>query len=477
MKSRSENGRASKSSPVPTILCWLLLIVLMTSLGSCTTLVTRWPIGSKEKGSSELEAVRKKSIFEDFVWTVPDFQVKQIRDKFVWEGQQYTFTVNGSQLVLTDGANTLNFQRKSSTGKYYYDLSKLKMAQIQQSRWVSKTVTVPEQVMVTKTRMVPRTTLGANGTTSTSMESEMYTDYETRFVTKTTWDWETYFESAYQVPNLNYFDVDIPGKPHLIIYEIPEKSTLVYYLQNPEYYVAKEEGESFVGTKDVRLLFMDADSNGSYQDPDDRVLFNVWNPYDQNSKYRTINHFMDNHWYRLKEIQEDNFTTFEFRGNRLAIAYANDKYLRNPGKGRIKITNIADRNATVIINGKEYFTGFGSEFPAQFGKYRLLVRTRGHLDFEKVFEINEETPEVTVQYEVTQPAGILKIKNIFLYDTYKVFVRSADFAKVYDSPREINLPFGKYSISVLVNGYALERQIEIANSEPYWIDYEKEIRS
>ena len=53
-------------------------------------------------------------------------------------------------------------------------------------------------------------------------------------------------------------------------------------MQNPAYCKVTEQEQSFWGEKDMNIIFMDVNSDGIFFENNNKVLFNVWNPYDKN---------------------------------------------------------------------------------------------------------------------------------------------------------------------------------------------------
>lgn len=451
----------------------IVFMVMSLLFCSCTTIVERWPSKSDEKGSRTISIEKKDNVFNDYLWTTPDIKSVKVNSIFTYNNHEYHIIELNNILSITTDNVTKDFNVKTSDN-IYYDIDILQPKTVIKQRWVPKTQFVPEQVMVPKTRTVPQTSFDAKGMAHTSFVTEFYSDWETRMVSRTTWEWESYSEKFYYIPKVEYYDVYENNGDHFFIYQIYENKIKVFYLQNPEYYVAKEQNDTLFGKMDINLMFIDSQSNGKYFEQNDKMLFNVWNPYDKNSKYRSISTVLDNYWYTNNYLSDNYFLNFLLVNNELLIDYANDKYIDSKSTGKLLINNITTPKTKVTINGKDYKFTSGKAQQIQYGKYHLVIRTPNHIDYDEVFEINDKNSQQVINYRLTTAAVPLKITNLFS-KTFKIFVDNNEFSKTYYNQNIIYLPTGHNRITIDVDGYKLTKEIDLIQNSSFEINFEKEI--
>lgn len=467
----------------------IFAVISIVAVSSCTMMpspvgmisgmstITRWSKKTDEDVSRVIPVERHPDIFADFAWTTPSIKSVKVQDHFSFNGHNYSFAVSGETLSLTAGGRTTAFGERKSKGKYYYDISRLKYDTVSRQRWVPKTVFVTESVPVQKTRQVPQTSFDAKGMAHTSYRMEFYTDWEFRTTTKTNWVWETYYERVVIVPEAVYFDVFGESGDHFLIYKTGEDAVVSYYLQNPEYYLATEKNNTLFGVKDVALLCIDADSDGVFLSARDKILFNVWNPYSKDSRYRSIAQIMDNYWYQTGFISNNFFMDFALGDSGLAVDYANEKFIDGKAFGTVTVNNLpANLKAKVMINGKNYGLKSGKARKSEYGKYRMVISVPGHLDYESLYAIDGSCPQKTVDYELTAPAGTIQITNVFS-PQYKVMVENASYSNVYFTPKAFNLPYGTFTLTVSVDGFQLVKEISVGDGATIAIDFEKELKA
>ncbi|MBN1412805.1 MAG: carboxypeptidase regulatory-like domain-containing protein [Spirochaetales bacterium] len=457
------------------VLFFSLFIFMLISCALFVPTVVRWPDASREQGSRTLPLNYKTDIFSDFLWTTPDIVALETGGTFEWKGETISFEIASTAMTIWYRGEEIKAVKKTSENLYYPELAQLKSRIVYESRWVSETVTVPETVTVWKTRMVPRMQFNPDGSTTTIYVSESYTELETHYVTKTNWKWESYPVSVYDIPSYEYYDVQLSGNDRLLIYEVMEKGVKKYLVQNPSYLMVTEKEKSFWGEKDVNIIFIDANSNGVFFEDQDKVLFNVWNPYDRNSSYRQLPRIIDNQWYGVKDLQDDLFVYFEEQGDRLFIGYENDKYINNNKSGNLIIENFDFDNKRVFVNGQEYTTFFGTNFKCEYGKYHIVLSIPGHLDYEEVFVIDDENPKKVIDYKFTEEAGAVSIKNIFAA-YWMVKVTGEGMNKTYFKTDMINLPPGEYEVHISVEGFIFKKSVVIEKGKTEVINFEEEIK-
>ncbi|MBN2535541.1 MAG: hypothetical protein JXB88_21865 [Spirochaetales bacterium] len=456
----------------------MVLFFLPVLFSSCMFIVptiVRWPDKSMEQGNRTLPLHYEADIFRDFLWTTPDITSHIIDSYFKWKGQAINFNVTDDVLTLYHAGKQITFNRRVSENNYYPDLSQLKTKTVFKHKWVPVTKTVPETVMVWKTRQVPQTHFNPDGTTTTTWVTESYTEHETHYVTKTEWEWQRYPVTVYDIPEYNYFDVWLSDEDHFLIYEMEDDGNKKYCIQNLSYVMVTEKEENFWGKKDVNIIFIDADSDGIFFENSDKVLFNVWNPFDKKSSYKELPILMDNNWYTIEYLKDYLFINFEGSDNQLFIYNENGKYLNTKEKGRIIIRNFDFPQNRIFVNGKKYSTFMGTNYKCEYGKYRIVLSVPGHLDYEEVFIIDEANPEKIIDYVLTEIGGSIEIKNIFS-GSWWVIVKGNGMIKTLYSVDFINLPVGKYEVEINVRGFKLSKTVIIEPGKCFTINFEKEIR-
>jgi hypothetical protein len=458
--------------------CIILLVILVNV--SCLSFfglnkITRMPQGVKEFSSTVVGVKKHENIFEQYMWTYPDLTSRKIGKSFIFSNEPFTFETGNGAITVIHNGSAYTFPKQKSN-KVYMNLSTLESTTVLSQRWVPKTVIEVQTVPVMKTRQVPVTTFGPDGIASTTFQTEFYTDFETRHVPVTKWEWENYPVTTYYFPVVEYCQAAIGNKYFFIIYETGNANEKEYYLQNSSYLLTKSGENEIFGSSKLALVFADTDSNGSFFDPTDMVLFNTWNPFDRESSYSFTNLFVDNRWYTLNALAEENFLYFEEREKDQAvfIGYENDRYLNEKNTGKVTFKNLKGTEARIFINGNEYNLFFGNELTAEYGKYRIRITNPGYLDYEEVYTINGENPHKVIEYALTEKAGTIGITNIFAQG-YIVEIRSEKINKFYLNAKQINLPAGKYHVSINVHGFLLEKEITVTISKTSEIDYEQEI--
>lgn len=448
-----------------------LIVTFNILLTSCATQIVRWPDKSDEQQSRSLEKVSNKSIFNDFLWTTPPTSAIEIESEFFFNNEAYSFEVNNEQLTIFKDDKKFEFSKMKSDGEIYPNTDFLEPTTKIVTKWVPKTRTVTETVPVQKTRTVPVTSFNADGTSSTSFQTEFYTDFETRFVTKTEWVWESYSELSYKVPRFEYFNVEIDSNTNFYIYVINDK----YYLQNPSYLLCKEMNQSFWGEKEVNLIFIDSNANGIFLEEDDHILFNIWNPYDPDSSYKEISYLMDNKWYYLDTLKKELYLEFSMDADLINISYLNEEFIGNEKSGTLTINGIENLQTKTYVNGKKYNIKNNKPFNIEFGQFNIKVILANHVDYFDSFRIDDQNQHHIIKYNITEPAALLKIKNIFS-NNYFVNISNSTYNKTYYKLKEINLPYGENFVEINVNGFSLKKTINVSSSEEIEIDFEDEIQ-
>lgn len=447
-------------------------VFIALASSSCTT-IARWPNGSAEMGSRAVAFVTRPDVFADYLWTAPDIKSVQIGDRFSFNGHDYSFVDSGDSLMIRAGTEEKTLAVKRGKDRYA-DISALKRITVTRQRWVPRTRFETERVSVIKYRTVTRTSFDAKGRSHTSMHTESYTDWENRMVSRTHWEWESYQDSWYDIPEAEYFDAAFGNGDRFTVYRTAGKSGPRYLLQNPQYCLVREGESQTFGAKDLSMVFVDSQSNGRFFEADDRVLFNVWNPYDKSSQYRTIRNLLDNYWYEVSFIAGNYFLSFEPAGDSLSIKYGNEEYIGVEAKGTLSLRGLPTDKASVIINGHRYRFWDEKPVPIEYGKYHMIVRSPGYLEFEDSFTVNSTNPAVVIDVSATPEAETVKIENIFA-ENYRVIAENGSWKSIRFNEKEVTVPVGKCRVTVSVDGFDLVRDVEVAAGSPVIIDFEKEI--
>ncbi|MBN2145354.1 MAG: hypothetical protein JW774_12100 [Candidatus Aureabacteria bacterium] len=438
--------------------------------------ITRWPGRSDEKISRILDIARKEDIFKDFLWTTPPIQARSIDNRFEFSGRTFQLKEIPSGLSICYQGKEYQFKRQTSKNLYYSGLSDLKKTTRMERRWVPKTRMSLERVAVTKSRIVHRTSFDSHGRMQTRPQHEFYTDWETRHVPKTHYEWENRIMPCYEIPECSYYDIKLDGVPRFIIYPSSNEGKNRFYIQNPAYLISTEKNKTLFGSKDINLIFIDTNSNGIFMEKDDKMLFNVWNPYDPKSTYRSIRHLMDNEWYSLSYLFDNQFLSFSLKGHQLSINYENEKYLTSTKLGKLVIHNMEHPHAKLFINGKEYSASFKKAIKIQYGLYKLRICIPGYADYEESFVINETNPEQTISYVLPEKAGILEIKNIFINNWFLVITHE-NIPRIYYNLPVVSVPEGECTAQIYVNGFVFNKSFNISTGQKITIDFEKEIQT
>ncbi|MBN2441145.1 MAG: hypothetical protein JXJ04_07355 [Spirochaetales bacterium] len=464
--------------------CFIFLSIIIV-LTSCSTVVVRWPGESIEKGDRVLPLLQGTDIFKDFLWTTPPFSTQQVIFK---DGQAtIRFKNHDLNLELDDGSLYIEYNRAEDVAgnqitqqNYYYNKDILGTKTVMKQRYVSETYTDTEQVQVMKTRFVQKyvpvqkSRMEYDSVTGSwrtvyytdyewQTQSESYWDWETRSVTKTRWKWVTVPVSVIDIPEYSIYYFEIAENNRCVLYEIQEGDETNYYFQNVNYLYAVEKEKNYWGNeKEIKLIFLDANSNGIYFEPDDMVLFNTWNPYEQDSAYQEITSFMDNFWYKFKDLQYEAFLTFIANAeyDTLSIVNANSGYIGIKEKGTLTITHL-EEDMILKINGKQY-TGIKNgvfKSSIEYGVFNVQIIKYGFLAFENVFTIDGKNPEYSIEYKETDPAGTFIFTGHNFKNWKMVFKDNHDETFTFINENTVSVKPGHYTINISAEGNGFSKDI------------------
>jgi hypothetical protein len=477
------------------IIFFYIILFLSILFFSCTT-ITRWPDESKEIKSKKISMEVNRNIFDDFLWTTPpiysvkvDFKdennIKTAKVKF--GNKILTFLMNDDdEIALKKDDETVYKELKISKNDLYYNIDVLKTKYVPRSMLVTKTRFVTKIVPVIRTRPVTRTRFVTRfdskgrsySITEFYTDWESYTAFEQRTLPETYTEWETIRTKVVDIPQYRYYSFKL-DEGQVVIYKIKNDDTGIneYYFQNTTYFSAITNEESDDGEIETKLLFIDTNSNGIYFEDEDAVLFNVWNPYEESSKFKEISNYMDNYWYRIKQIKTEKFLSFSATDDnkKLIIENANSKYITCDKKGKIEITGIPE-DASVFFNGEEYLAFDGKiKRKIEYGIYNLKIENPGYIDYNATFIIDDTNPELTMEYKSPGRGGTLIFENDYLRN-WKIIISSDKMEDtIYYNKKEINLPEGKYNVSIISGGFKLDKKITIDVGEKRIINYNDEV--
>jgi hypothetical protein len=468
-------------------LCMLFFLFLF----SCSTVIVRWTGTGQEKGDRILELSKETDVFNDFLWTTPPLYAKKL---VFSNGVSKVFIKNQPCIITLKGRKSINVgfnqeeilvQQEVTKRNYYYNMDVLQTKRVPRSKWVPvtkwvtervsvlKTRTVPRRVMVTKTRQVWDSFTESFRTEfynewETQWVTESYTDWENRQVMKTEWEWQTVWETIIDIPVYAVYKFQFEDMA-LVIYKILEANDTIYYLQNVSYLTAVEKESGFFGNMyDVNIIFIDADSNGTYFDDEDCVLFNSWYPYKRDSSYQEISRFMDNQWYRYIELKNDMFISMSADPDltMLFIRNANSEYIDSKEKGKIIITNL-EQDDKLIINDREYKGIKKGIFESQieFGYFALRVKRDGYLDAKQNFLIDSAQTVYEFEYKPTEKAGTLIITAHGFRNWKITAIDRQKNMSVFYNENEIALLPGDYKIIISSGGTNFSKDVTISTGK------------
>lgn len=219
------------------------------------------------------------------------------------------------------------------------------------------------------------------------------------------------------------------------------------------------------------MIAIDANANGVFFEPEDRVFFNNVNPYRQNSAHAELRGFLGNYWYRVSELEEHHLIEVGLRGGKLRFTSPNARYAGIAERGSLIVQNLP-AGASVSLNGRTYWPKVSGVFeaPIEFGVYQLRIGAPGAADQVEQLTVDEAHRAIAVAYRPA-PAGALSLQNLSL-DHWKVVVRRGDrLVGVHPDARVVHLAPGSYDVSVEAGGSWLSRMVNVECSQTTSLDY------
>ncbi len=435
--------------------------------------IRRWNLGTNEVASKRMKFSFESNIFENYSWTKPDINSKEFEFlkgsfHFTFEGMRMQLSLNSdsSMTLMNDRGYKQEALLKRSDGDVYCNKQEVKLKMQPRQRWVSTLSFVMESVPVQQSRMVTSYQYNAaTGTSTPVYRTEYYSTYQFRSVPRTTWSWQTYYDYVLEIPNYDYFSFFIDEDTQILVYRIEG----IYYIQNPSFILGTDEDG-------VNYLLSDNNCNGKYTDTEDKVLFNSWNPYLKDSKYKKVPFVKGNSWYDLDFLLNEYFLSFEIEDDLLTLSNENDEYKDSEEYGKLTLTNLPDK-AKIKINGKYYRNKRKGIYKTEYGVFKIVIENNGHLSYEKAYIINEEHPEVTIEYVPQPEAAVISVKNIFTDDFFVSVKGENDYERTYFGKRKIHVPKGDLTVEVYCEGSSILMDFSLKPNEIGIFDFEKELKN
>jgi hypothetical protein len=238
-------------------------------------------------------------------------------------------------------------------------------------------------------RMVPTSSYNSyTKSYQTTYRTQFYTAYRTEFRYETTWSWQMVTEWRAKVLPSTYYSFSLDDHQRLTVYQKDGR----YFLQNPTYIAAKDENG-------VNCLLVDFNANGSYFDPQDRVMWSAWNPYDQGSKYKQVKGVRGNAWYSLLDLEDSQLVTMTEAEGKLKMTSLNQQYAGVKGKGTVNFLGVP-QDAVVKVNGQSVrLNAKGKPLAAEYGEYHYVISRTGRLDTLGSFVVDADHLAPQIEYK------------------------------------------------------------------------------
>jgi len=448
---------------------FLVIATFVFLISSCATIVSRTPHVFMKQKNHTVTIKKQKDIFKDFLWSQPPsyaqkvyFTRNQLKIPFKKGILNFTRKANG-MIILRNNKLKIAVSPVKTTGKYYYNLDELtwrtvyKLNKVLISYWVTENRPITntkveyKKVPVQKKRQVYDADRKA-------MRTEFYTDWENQStskssikykdvrVMKTKWVNKQMTVASLIIPSYTIYHFDTGNNNTFLLYKIVDSKGPHYYFQNISYYSTFYHIRTASGKTDsVKLIFLDGNQNGKYDDPEDYVLFNTRKLKNKRLKCIKIGGFASNQWINLKWLAKESFISIKVHSEKKKVNFinANNTYLQNKKRGRIKITGLPEKGL-LRINGKQYKYNDSFNAKIEYGHYKVNIHQYGCFDKKVYFVINKKNPVFTWHYEKPDPAVTLKV-NSTRFETFKFTAKNSKNRKwfVFNKNR-LTIPPGKY---------------------------------
>ena len=480
----------------------LLLVFMIVIVSSCMTVIVRRPGAADQERSRDLPSRLDYNIFQTLLWSTPPLG-SLIVDLSMDGSGTFEFAAGVYQVTLEDDG-TLSVREPSnrvtrvdprrSQADRYYDVAELQTTVEFEQRWVPRQVLATETVPVHKTRVVTVHGTDAQGMPTTTTRHETYVDLEIRTVFRTEWGWESQPVTRVVIPDYDYYEVPLDSGQVLWVYRLEEDGRTVLAVQNPNYIRATETEADVWGAEEVEIVIIDADSDGFYLGPQDRVMFNSWNPYDQASRYTPLRGMVENLWVDLDFVQRTMFVTLKTNDDHsvLAISDANDRFVGVEDIGALIVHNESEYDAEILANNapiRRARRGRTSEYEIQHGLYTIQFApnrpvsddpsTDGALyAFSRSVTVDNNTPSVEIVYPARARGGVIVLTNIF-QESWAIQVRASDGQPLeqglFVDVTEVPVPAGTIEFTIIADGAPISWSLDIDPGERREIDFEAEI--
>ena len=461
-------------------ICQLVLATIICTINPSIAYskekIRRWPVKRQEVGNMTMHYDVKPNIFQDYKWTSPDVKSHQVdlaKGKVVitYAGTNYTMEVKDNTIVISNGSGFTASASRQTSNQYYYDITKVKLVPHTVSRSVPHTEYRSTPTVVTHTRSVTHYTYNSSTHSSQpTYSTESYTTTEYHSQAYTSWRYETSTTYVLDVPTTNVYVLKLANDENMVVYEQEEKDGKQYYYQNPTYLIGSDDN-------DTKYLLVDANSNGNYFDPEDKIMINTWNPFVQGSVYRTSNIYKENKWVALDYLKRNMFMeAVKGTANTIQLRNENDVYMDDDKEGKVTFNNMPDEY-TLTINSRRYkVKAKHPDLKSEYGKFRAEISEPGHLPYEFFYTVNDQTPDVVLTYKQMPFAGELTVSNIFT-SGYFITVKGANnYLKQYTNTNTFSVPTGKVTIEIDNNGFTFSKDVDVEAGKSVTINYEEEIK-
>jgi hypothetical protein len=409
-------------------------------------------------------------IFEQYAWARPQISGREISltnggSGILWMGKTLSIKRDASDglTITTEDGKSIS-ATAITDNKRYFDHRSVVLASRTVFRHVPSYRSVAYQAPYQASRSVPVTSYRYNYATKStqtvySTRTEFYTAYRTQFRYETTWSWQQTTEFYPKVLPSTYYSFSLDDAHQLTIYEKVGK----YYLQNPSFMVAQ-------AADGVNCLLVDFNANGSYFDPQDRVMWTAWNPYNKESKYNAVKGFRGNAWYSLLDLEESYLVSFDDVNGKLSPTSLNKRFANVKGKGTVGFQGLP-QDAKVKVNGKKInLNAKGKPLPAEYGEYHYVISVPNHLDTFGKFVVDADHPAPQISYSITAFGVQAKFVNPPQPEYFVTVSDGLGGMRTYQSPTEIPLPLGQQEMYIEVSGVVLNREVNIVSDQPFELD-------
>lgn len=455
----------------------VVLVLMLSTYPIKAQTIKRWTGGKEEISAKQMSVEQRLSIFNEYLWLSPDLNsvslnITNNEATHMWKGNLCSFSLKkDGEMTFRSKDQEITSPRIRSNKNLYYSKQALRYKPEVRHRWVAQHHHESKPVVVYKTRTVYKSQYDYYSKTSKSVAvTENYSTIEYRNSIRTEWKWQSYTNYVLDIPEYSYYSFKTEDSTIVYVYEIEEGSSKKYYLQHASYLLGKDNDG-------IYYVITDSDHNGYFFDDKDQILFNSWNPFREDTKYKRVRFFSENNWYTLDHLKNDYMLTVYSDSNKvLHLEYANSMYADIDKKGKVLFTNIPE-DATLTVNGKKYKVGKAEkQFNCEYGLFKVNISKAGNLDFETTYLLNDSLLRQTINYTEMPEAIDAKILNIFA-DDYMVTISSKNgYSHSCFNTNSFKLPIGENTISISTGGFTLVQQVETKVGDKLEIDFESELQ-